>query len=60
MAKPVPLSFPAMAAMGSVVLLLVVAKSPWRNRFHRINNVSPKADLAWRNAAEQWLENNRH
>ncbi|EGW35187.1 uncharacterized protein SPAPADRAFT_58380 [Spathaspora passalidarum NRRL Y-27907] len=59
MAHIVPLSFPAMAAMGSVVLIFVAIKSPWRNRYHRVNNVSPKADLAWRNAAQQWLDNNR-
>lgn len=58
MAKPVPLSISALAAMGSVVAIYLFIKSPYKYRFISDSRLSPKTDLAWRNAAEKWLEKN--
>lgn len=50
------LSLAAMATMGSVFVIYAVIKSPLKYKWASENRVSPKADAAWRNASEKWLE----
>lgn len=56
MAHIVKLNAGAIAAMSSVVLLYVAIKSPLKNQYLEQNRLSPKADLAWRNSAQKWLD----
>lgn len=46
----------AYGAMGSVLLIYITLKSPLKYKWASENRISPKADLAWRNAAAKWLE----
>ncbi|RKP29830.1 hypothetical protein METBISCDRAFT_17707 [Metschnikowia bicuspidata] len=48
----------AMSAMGSVVLIYAWLKSPIKYKWAAENRISPKADLAWREGAQQWLDKN--
>ncbi|CAK9435535.1 uncharacterized protein LODBEIA_P02620 [Lodderomyces beijingensis] len=54
-----PLSFAAIATMSSVVVLYVGLKSPLKYKYLKESRISPKADLAWRDSAEKWLEDNK-
>lgn len=49
----------AYGAMSSVLIIYALIKSPLKYQWASENRISPKADLAWRNAADKWLENNR-
>lgn len=51
------LSLAAIATMGSVLVIYAAIKSPLKYKWASENRVSPKADAAWRNAAQNWLEN---
>lgn len=57
MAHAPKLSVAALATMSSVFIIYVGIKSPLKNAYVSENRLSPKADLAWRNSAEKWLEN---
>lgn len=46
----------AIGAMSSVLLIYIGLKSPLKYKWISENRISPKADLAWRNAAEKWLD----
>ncbi|ABN67701.1 predicted protein [Scheffersomyces stipitis CBS 6054] len=51
------LSIAAIATMGSVLVIYATLKSPLKYQWASENRLSPKADLAWRNAAQKWLDN---
>lgn len=48
-------SVAAAATMGSVLVIYAFLKSPIKYQWASENRVSPKADAAWRNAAQKWL-----
>lgn len=48
----------AIVAMASVAVGYLWIKSPQKYKWVAENRISPKADLAWRNSAQKWLENN--
>ncbi|KAK6200071.1 uncharacterized protein RJT21DRAFT_120972, partial [Scheffersomyces amazonensis] len=56
MAHAPSLSIAAIATMGSVGVIYLLIKSPLKYQYLSENRVSPKADLAWRNAAQKWLD----
>lgn len=58
MAHSPPLNYWTYGAMGSVVLIYAWIKSPIKNKWAAENRLSPKADMAWREGAQQWLEKN--
>ena len=45
--------------MSSVAVIYVGIKSPLKNKWVSDNRISPKADLAWRNSAEKWVEDHK-
>lgn len=53
---PIPLNAGAIIAMGSVLATYVLIKSPLKYQWAAENRVSPKADLAWRNNSQKWLD----
>jgi len=57
MAHAPNLSFAAIATMSSVLVIYTAIKSPLKYQWASENRLSPKADLAWRNAAQKWLDN---
>lgn len=59
MAHAPSLSFAAIATMSSVLVIYVTIKSPLKYKWLSENRLSPKADLAFRNSAEKWLEENK-
>lgn len=59
MAHAPRLSFAAIAVMSSVAVIYVGIKSPLKNKWVSDNRISPKADLAWRNSAEKWVEDHK-
>ncbi|KAK6460632.1 hypothetical protein DFJ63DRAFT_343633 [Scheffersomyces coipomensis] len=56
MAHIKPLSIAAIATMSSVAVIYITIKSPLKYKWLSENRISPKADLAWRNAAQKWLD----
>ncbi|KAM9894239.1 hypothetical protein OXX79_008836 [Metschnikowia pulcherrima] len=58
MAHSPPLNIYAIAAMGTFVATYVWIKSPLKYKRASENRLSPKADLAWREGAQKWLDNN--
>ncbi|EGV60441.1 hypothetical protein CANTEDRAFT_116488 [Yamadazyma tenuis ATCC 10573] len=48
----------AIGAMSSVFVIYTLIKSPLKYRFISEDRMSPKADLAWRNASQKWIDNN--
>jgi hypothetical protein len=56
MAHAPNLSFAAIATMSSVLIIYAAIKSPLKYQYASDNRLSPKADLAWRNAADKWLK----
>lgn len=56
MAHAPKLSAGAVLAMSSVVVLYVGLKLPLKYAYHKDSRLSPKADLAWRNSAQAWLD----
>ncbi|CAN3364938.1 hypothetical protein DICA3_F14180 [Diutina catenulata] len=56
MAHAPKLSIAAIGMMASVAVIYVGLKAPFKNAYLSEQRLSPKADLAWRNAAEKWLE----
>ncbi|EMG45604.1 hypothetical protein SBY92_004895 [Candida maltosa Xu316] len=59
MAHAPKLSFAAIAVMSSVVVIYVGVKAPFKYSWISENRISPKSDLAWRNSAAKWLEDNK-
>lgn len=57
MAHAPKVSVAAGIMMASVAVIYVGIKSPLKYQWINENRLSPKADLAWRNAATKWLEN---
>lgn len=53
------LSVAAMLVMGSVAVTYFGLKSPIKNKWASESRISPKSDLAWRNSADQWVENHK-
>ncbi|KAI5951496.1 hypothetical protein KGF54_004570 [Candida jiufengensis] len=53
------LSAAAIATMSSVLVLYVAIKSPLKYKWAEENRMNPKADLAFREAADKWLEKNK-
>lgn len=58
MAHAPPLNIYAVGAMSSVLVIYAWLKSPIKYKWAAENRISPKADLAWRNSAQKWLDNN--
>lgn len=54
-----PLNIWAIGAMSSVLIVYVGLKAPLKYKWAKERRLSPKADLAWRNAADKWLVNNQ-
>lgn len=50
----------AWGAMSSVLVIYVAIKSPLKYKWAKDDRISPKADLAWRNASQKWLEDNKN
>lgn len=55
MAHSPPLNIYAIGAMSSVLIVYAYLKSPLKYKAAD-NRISPKADLAWRNGAQKWLD----
>lgn len=53
---PIPLNYGAFIFMGSVLTTYLFIKLPLKYKWAAENRTSPKADLAWRQSAEKWLE----
>lgn len=49
----------AIGAMTSVFVIYAAIKSPLKYKWVQEDRISPKADLAWRNGAQKWLEKNQ-
>lgn len=58
MAHSPPLNIYAIGAMSSVLVVYAWLKSPIKYKWAAENRLSPKADLAWREGAQKWLDNN--
>lgn len=58
MAHSPKLNIYAIGAMSSVVIIYGLLKSPLKYKWAAENRLSPKADLAWREGAQQWLDKN--
>ncbi|CAH2354426.1 hypothetical protein CLIB1423_16S02410 [[Candida] railenensis] len=54
---PIPLNAGAYIFMGSVLFSYIALKSPIKYKWAADNRISPKADLAWRNNSQKWLDN---
>lgn len=48
----------AIGAMSSVLVIYTLIKSPLKYKYMSEDRMSPKADLAWRNASQKWLDKN--
>ncbi|KAF6054649.1 hypothetical protein FOB58_000571 [Candida parapsilosis] len=59
MAHAPSLSVPAILTMSSVAVLYGLIKSPLKYKWASESRISPKADLAFRNSAEKWLEDHK-
>lgn len=59
MAHAPPLNAWAIGAMASVLVIYAGIKSPIKYQWASENRISPKADLAWRESSQRWLENNK-
>lgn len=46
----------AIGAMSSVLIIYGLIKSPLKYKWAQEDRLSPKADLAWRNGAQSWLD----
>lgn len=55
MAHSPPLNIWAIGAMSSVLVVYAYLKSPLKYKAADAR-ISPKADLAWRNGAQKWLD----
>lgn len=49
----------AIGAMSSVLVIYVAIKSPLKYKWLKEDRISPKADLAWRNASQTWLDSQK-
>lgn len=56
MAHSPPLNIYAIGAMSSVLVVYAWLKSPLKYKWAAESRISPKADLAWRNGAQKWLD----
>lgn len=50
------LSIAAILVMALVPAIYFGLKAPYKHKFHKENRITPKGDLAWRNASQKWLE----
>lgn len=49
----------AICAISSVFIIYVSIKSPLKYQWASENRISPKADIAWRQASQKWLDENK-
>lgn len=49
----------AIGAISSVFIIYVLIKSPLKYQWASENRISPKADFAWRQASQKWLDKNQ-